>query len=175
MSSITCDVMDGRIAASYKSKTKVLCVKECLVKKLGIEKKKVKIIAPDDEKMSRKLEGPSKPLGKTMLKQHFIYGTGGLLVGMIFAYVLVNHGPEFTQASPMFTYLALISPGLFVGLFVGGLMSLQPSHDPLNQDVVENIQEDKNWTLLIDTEEVSVSKQAIIQEIKNSENTAIKS
>ncbi len=166
MSNITNNLGDSRIAAIYSSQDGVEQAKAIILRKLGLPESKVKIIRPSDEQTSRKLEGKSQPIGKKMLNLHFVYGFYGLLVGMGLAFLLVEFGPDFTTQNPFFTYIALISPGLFIGLFIAGLLSLKPQRDRLNQDVVAH-KNNNDWTLVIDTTQTQYSKEDVVSEIEH--------
>ena len=62
-------------------------------------------------------------------------GFAGLAVGLIAAFLLTQFGPALTKQNPLFTYIALISPGLFIGLFIAGLMGLRPDRNEVIQTV----------------------------------------
>ena len=70
-----------------------------------------------------------------MWSSHLLLGAVGLVVGLIAAFLLTQFGPAITQQNPLFTYIALISPGLFIGLFVAGLIGLRPDRNEVIQTV----------------------------------------
>jgi len=173
MSAITNNTFDERIIATYASADKAEQAKIVLRRKLGLQDKSIEIISPNDNKTGEKLEGKSKAVGSNMLRLHLKYASIGLIVGLVAAFLLVSFGPTLTQSSPVFTYIALISPGIFIGTFYAGLRSLKPEHDQVNQQAVKAKQEDY-WTLLIDTHDTSVSKEALCEEIKETSCVEIK-
>lgn len=174
MSAITNNMFDDRVIATYASVDKVKQAKIVLKRKLGLTDNKIEIIAPNNGVISQKLEGNSKAIGSNMLKLHVKYATIGLVVGMIAAFLLVKFGPALTQSNPMFTYIALISPGIFIGTFYAGLRSLKQEHDIVNQQAVKAKQEDY-WTLMVDTQDTDISKEAICEEIKDTSCVEVKS
>jgi len=165
MSKLSTNPLDDRVAATYESRDAAEQAEAALSQKLGLHNEAMKIIAPDDSKRAEKLEGKSKIIGKNMLQLHLRNASLGLLIGLIIAYLLVNYGPAATQNSPLFTYIALISPGIFIGTFWAGFRSLKPEHDSLNQDAVAARQK-KYWMLLVNTNDTKVPKQAICKELK---------
>ncbi len=58
-----------------------------------------------------------------------------LVVGLVTAFLLTLFGPALTQQNPLFTYVALISPGIFIGLFIAGLIGLRPDRNQVIQTV----------------------------------------
>jgi len=163
---------ESRIAAIYNTQEDLERSKTIVFKKLGISEQNVEVISPSDAHTSEKLGGNSKAIGKSMWNLHLAFGFGGVLVGMGLAFILVEFGPAFTSQNPMFTYIALISPGLFIGLFLAGLLSLKPQHDQVNISVAEHKNE-QEWTLIIDTADTKFSKQDVLAELKDTETVAI--
>ena len=66
---------------------------------------------------------------------HLLLGSVGLVVGLVAASLLTLFGPALTQQNPLFTYVALISPGIFIGLFIAGLIGLRPDRNQVIQTV----------------------------------------
>lgn len=96
-----------------------------------ISRAQVTLIDPNDAHFSEKLEGDSQKLGKHMWHAHLLLGALGLVIGMLVGWLLVNFGPALTRNNPLFTYIAMISPGIFVGLFIAGLVSLRPDRSEI--------------------------------------------
>lgn len=114
-----------------------------LVKTTNISREQLTVIKPNDNEFSEKLEGDSRALGKLMWHSHLILGAAGLFVGAVVAFFLVSYGPAMTQQNPFWTYLALISPGLFTGLFVAGLLSLRPDRNLIIEKVKSAIKQNR--------------------------------
>jgi len=126
---------------------------------------KIKVIAPKENNVSEKLEGKASKVKSEMWSLHVICGLLGFIGGMVLAYYLTTFGPQWAQQNTGFTYLALVSPGLFIGLFIGGFLSLKPERDTVNQEVVKG-NEDRNWTLIVDTENTPLERNDVLEEIE---------
>ncbi|WP_018981628.1 hypothetical protein [Salinimonas chungwhensis] len=113
-----------------------------------VTESQVTFVSPMDDTFSQKLEADSKKLGKHMWYAHLILGAAGLLVGLIAGWLLVSFGPALTQSNPLFTYIAMISPGIFVGLFVAGLISLRPDRSEII-DTVRHAIRRKHYAVII--------------------------
>lgn len=95
----------------------------------------------------------------------------GLLVGLLFAFILVEFGPALTQQNPLFTYIALISPGIFTGLFIAGLLGLRPDRSQIIQTVRHAVRR-KKVALVINLEK-SQSVSDVSQFLNNRSNTVV--
>lgn len=174
MTAIINNMLDDRVAATYKTKDDINQAKLVLTRKLGLRESKVKIIAPNDNMEGAKLEGNSERVGNNMLMSHIRNTLLGFVIGMIIAFLLVQFGPALTQNNPIFTYIALISPSIFIGMFFAGFRSLKPEHDIINQHAVK-AQQENYWTLLIETKDMDVTKDAICEEIQQTHCVELKS
>ena len=126
---------DLQVAAVFPSKLKVQEVLEIVQDQTSVEVSQVEIIEAGDPKMSEKLERNSASIGKSMWSSHLLLGSNGLIVGLVAAFLLTQFGPALTQQNPLFTYIALISPGIFIGLFIAGLIGLRPDRNEVIQTV----------------------------------------
>lgn len=172
MNPINLEFFDDRVFATYETKDKLYQAKVILRKKLGLNDKHLEVIPPATDNISETLEGKSEQVAKSMFSLHFKYPMIGLALGFITALVLVLFGPALFTNSPLFTFIAFLSPGIFLGAFYAGLRSLKPERDAVNLSVVSASQK-HNWTLLVQTEEVSVSKQAIIEELQSTQSVDV--
>ncbi|MEG3768011.1 hypothetical protein [Alteromonas sp. 14N.309.X.WAT.G.H12] len=123
------------------------------------------LIHPHDQEFNAKLEKASDKVGKHLWHSHLILGAAGIATGLLFAFVLVNIGPALTQNNPLFTYIALISPGLFIGLFVAGLIGLRPDRDAIVQTVRSAIRRGK-YALV-----VNLKQDQSVTEVRNTLST----
>ncbi|QJR82487.1 hypothetical protein CA267_017860 [Alteromonas pelagimontana] len=114
----------------------------------GVGRDQITIVDPTDSHFSEKLEGDSESIGRMMWNSHLILGAVGLAVGLTIAFLLVQFGPELTQNNPMFTFIALISPGIFIGLFVAGLMGLRPDRTEII-DTVRHAIRRKHYAVIV--------------------------
>jgi hypothetical protein len=168
MNGITHTQFDNRILATYSSFDRVFRAKTVLKTKLGLPESSLDLIKPKESDFEGKLEGSPRKIGINLLRTHLLSASVGLAIGMVIAFLLVEFGPAFTRNSPLFTYIAFISPGLFIGVFWAGLRGLKPEHDVINQDAVE-ARNNAYWTLVVETENVSISKADIVEEIKQTD------
>ena len=147
-----------QVASVFDSKLNANKAIEQVVRGTDVESQQVTLIEPDDSDFNRKLEGDSKALGKMMWYSHLLLGAAGLVVGLITAYLLVNIGPALTQQNPLATYIAVISPGIFIGLFVAGLLSLRPDRTEIIE-VVRKAIKTKHYAVVVNLKSgQSVSK-----------------
>lgn len=107
-----------------------------------VSQQQITVINPFDQDFSQKLEQDSQKLGSRMWYSHIIFGAAGLIAGLIVAWVLVSVGPTLTQNNPMFTFIAMISPGVFIGLFMAGLFNLRPDRTEIIDMVRHAIRRD---------------------------------
>lgn len=124
-----------QVAAIFSSNKKVQEVIQIVTDNTNIEGSQIEVIEASDPNMSKKLERTSESIGKSMWTSHLLLGSVGLAVGLITAFLLTQFGPALTKQNPLFTYIALISPGLFIGLFVAGLIGLRPDRNEVVQTV----------------------------------------
>ena len=165
MAELINQAFDERIAAFYDEETKAQRAKKTLRETLALDAQALKIIGPEGNNVSKQLEGKSAPIGKQMLSAHFLYAIASFLLGMLIALLLVEFGPSLFANNPLFTFIAFVSPGIFIGVFAGGLRSLKPERDAVNQAVLEAKEENK-WTLVVNTGGTDVSKDEIVATIK---------
>lgn len=102
-----------------------------LVKRLGVSAEQVKVVAPGDRRISRKLEPESRGIALTLVKSHVVLGAAGAVLGLVLAAVLVLSGIPATASNPWYTFLVLGFFGGIFGMLLGGLLSLRPDHDPM--------------------------------------------
>ncbi len=124
-----------QVAAIFSSNKKAQEVIQIVTDNTNIEGSQIEVIEASDPNMSKKLERNSESIGKSMWTSHLLLGSVGLAVGLITAFLLTQFGPALTKQNPLFTYIALISPGLFIGLFVAGLIGLRPDRNEVVQTV----------------------------------------
>lgn len=124
-----------QVAAIFESKQRAQQMVEIVRDNTEVEPSQIELIDAGDPYFSEKLEKSSNKIGRSLWSSHLLLGSVGLIVGMVAAFLLTQFGPALTQQNALFTYIALISPGIFVGLFVAGLMGLRPDRDHLIQSV----------------------------------------
>lgn len=155
---------DNRVAVSVTSPMPVKQAKALVNMTTGITDDAIEVISDRDTAAEAKIEEPPQFLGRTMLKIHLKYAFFGLLIGMIIAFLLTQVGPEFTKTNANFTYLALISPGMFIGVFLAGFRSLAPGRDKTNLEVMERNQ--NNQTTLVVRCDDNTDKERVVRAIE---------
>ena len=146
-----------QVAAVFPSKIKVQEVLEIVQEETSVEASQIEIIEAGDPHMSEKLERNSASIGKSMWSSHLLLGSVGLVVGLVTAFLLTLFGPALTQQNPLFTFIALISPGIFIGLFIAGLIGLRP---------------DRNQVIQTVRHAVRFGKVALVINLKNSQSSS---
>ena len=107
-----------------------------------------KLIEPSDPKLSEKLEQKSSYIANTLWTSHLALSGIGFAIGMIAAFLLTQYGPALTQQNPLFTYIALISPGTFIGMFVAGLIALRPDRNEIVLNVSDAARNGKSALII---------------------------
>lgn len=166
MSTTIKNPLEQRIIATYSSKDAVDQTKVVLTRKLGLDEESLTVIEPTGEAHGKKLKNENT--AKNSLYLHIKYPLVGFIVGMIIAFSLVEFGPVLTRSNPMFTFIACISLGLFLGAFYAGLRTLKPEQDSINLEAVKAPRKNY-WTLLVKMQNVNVSKEAIREEIRQTQ------
>lgn len=162
-----------QVAAVFSSKQKVQEALAVVQDQTSVESSQVEIIEAGDPSMSEKLERSSASIGKSMWSSHLLLGSLGLVVGLVAAFLLTQFGPALTQQNPLFTYIALISPGLFIGLFVAGLIGLRPDRNEVIQTVRHAIRYGK--VALVINLKKSQSSSEVSQVLKQHSDSVVES
>lgn len=168
MSNISMNVTDTRIAAVYASHDALLQAKAVIMRKLGLHERKVKVIPPNQNDVSAELEGKASKVKSEIWTLHVIWGLLGFMAGMVLALYLTTDGPQWARENVIYTYIALVSPGLFIGLFIAGFLSLKPQRDMVNQEATKGTQNNQ-WTLIVDTADSSVERDDVIEQLEQTE------
>lgn len=87
----------------------------------------VSVVRPNDPQVDRKLEPENRGIWRTLVRSHLVCGALGLATGVLSAVWLMAFWPA-ASASPWFAVLFIGSMGLFVGLLIGGLVTMRPDH-----------------------------------------------
>jgi hypothetical protein len=161
--------LDSRIAVELNSKSSAQALRDKLVNKKVVPEQDIVLLDPQEQNISKKVEENSDKVAKTMGQSHALLAIIGLAVSLAIAYSLVQFGPAFTSNNPMMTYIAAISPGVFIGLFVAGVISLKPYRDSVNLNVYQKLAKGKRWLLVIDSKNSEKPKAALMNEIEQLE------
>lgn len=124
-----------QLAAIFSSQKEAEEAVSALMTDTAVDSEQITVLEPGESVLSQKIEADSRNIGRRMLASHLLMGGVGLVVGLLIASILVSNGPLLTQQNPLFTFIALISPGIFIGMFVAGLFSLRPDRTELQETV----------------------------------------
>jgi len=133
----------GQIAAIYDNKAQATSSARALIERSVVSESQVTLIEGTEDDFGKKLEQDSTVIGNHLWSSHLKMGALGLGAGFIVASLLVAFGPALTQQNPIFTFIALISPGLFLGLFIAGLFALRPDRNNIIQTVRHGLRNGK--------------------------------
>ncbi len=97
---------------------------------LQLEEAQVQLIGPGDARPGRKLEPESEGIFRTLLRAHLRLGLLGAVAGAVVFAVLWSKGIPYIVNSAVMAAAVLVGFGVVGGLFLGGLMTLRPDHDP---------------------------------------------
>jgi hypothetical protein len=148
-----------KIAAVFEQHTAAKAAHHTLIDYGHFDKKDVDIIAPDDGEAREKIEPEPEAIGHTLIVSHFILGAVGAAIGIAAALLMVSSGPLFAQSSPVLTVFALGFIGMFFGLFAAGLLSLRPDHDPLINETLAAIRQNK-WAVIVQAKDSGDQQRA---------------
>lgn len=163
---------DHRVGAVLTGKAAAEELQNELLNSHLVQHEHLQLVNPYDKDADKRLEPKSESrLARNMLNWHLYLGSMGVILGFLIAGLLVSYGPAFTQANPYLTFIALLSPGLFLGLFASGLISLRPDKDAFNQAVMNKIAEGK-WLLIIKTNN-EAHRSKLMSFFKNSTNADV--
>lgn len=107
----------------------------------------VRLIAPRDPDLSRKMEPDSGGIWRTALRSHLGLGVIFLLVGALAGLALIGTGWDGAELSPWFTVFFTSVIGGLGGLVLGGLVTLRPDRGMLIRRVREASQAGR-WTVV---------------------------
>ena len=97
---------------------------------LQLEEAQVQLIAPGDPRPGRKLEPESQGIFRTMMRAHLRLGLLGAVAGAVVFAVLWAKGIPYIVNSAVMAAAVMVGFGAVAGLFLGGLLTLRPDHDP---------------------------------------------
>ncbi|BFM07928.1 hypothetical protein [Halioxenophilus aromaticivorans] len=135
MSRLIKEKSDNLVAATFEDEAHSKIAVDTLVKEGLISRDKVDLVTPNDNGTDRKLEPESRAIKKTLWFSHINMGAFGFVFGFIASLLLIMFGPTATQASPLFTVIAMTLVCTLASLMLAGALSLRPDHDPVAYNV----------------------------------------
>jgi hypothetical protein len=121
----------SKVGAVFDDAEQAQQAAERMTRQTGIQAAQVRVIEPDDPRMSSKLEPETKGIFRTIARAHITLGIAGLVVGVLIALVLIIGGFGAFSRNPWYALGVLGFFGAIAGLLLGGLVSLRPDHDRL--------------------------------------------
>ena len=123
-----------KVAGLYPPERAARDAQARLAGRRGWEPSQVRLLGPDDARMSRrsilsrKVEPESQGIWRTIVRAHVVAGLAGVLLGAGGWYLFWRAGNRLLAASPGLSLLAAVFFGAVFGLLVGGLIALRPDH-----------------------------------------------
>ncbi|MFP4273315.1 MAG: hypothetical protein ACLFQH_04455 [Halothiobacillaceae bacterium] len=136
-----------KVSAVFNNGPRARDAASALTDKIGLSWDQVELVAPDDPKLSKKLEPESGRIFRTLLFSHLWLGIAGLVAGLILAGVLVGMGFDFATTRPMWVFIIAGGFGIVGGMLLAGLVSARPDHEPVILKA-ENASDKGNWTVV---------------------------
>lgn len=149
----------GKVAGVYGRELSAKQAIKLLRSEGGFSAQEVNLVSPNDAHFAEKIEPDDKGIGRTLLRTHLIFGSLGLVLGLILAAILAQFGPALTTSSPVMVYIALAPLGASMGLLVAGVTSLRPDHDGLINKTRHATNHDQ-WTVVVQTKDDAHKEQA---------------
>lgn len=115
------------VAASFPNRWQARAAADALRRDSELDGE-VAVVGPEDTQVARKFEPEQTGIWCTMLRAHLILGVAGAAAGALAAVAFVMAGWPAASHSPGFLLLFLSVMGAFVGMMVGGLLTLRPDH-----------------------------------------------
>ena len=137
-----------QVAAIFDTTDEARIALKRVEEKTNVASHQSQLIVPSDPKLSEKLEQKSSSIANTLWTSHLALSGLGFVIGMIAAFLLTQYGPALTQQNPLFTYIALISPGTFIGMFVAGLIALRPDRNEIVLNVSDAARNGKSALII---------------------------
>jgi hypothetical protein len=121
----------SKVGAVFADGTEARRAADELVRHYGLTEDQVRVVAPGDPGLSRKLEPEQTGIAITLVKTHVLLGGAGLVLGLVLAGILVLTDVAAFASSPGYIFLVFAFFGAFFGMLLGGLLALRPDLDHL--------------------------------------------
>ena len=127
---ITDELSNSKVAAVFADAGRAHDAARDVAAALSLDAAQVKVISPAEPNPGRKLEPESGGIWRTIVTAHIKLGILGAVAGLVAFAVMHGMGIRYITSSPVAAGLVLLFFGAVGGLFLGGLVSLRPDHDP---------------------------------------------
>ena len=141
---LSAELSGSKVAAIFADPDSAREVAGRLREALQLGEAQVQVITPADPRPGRKLEPESRGIFRTMLRAHLRLGLLGAVAGAVLFAVLWARGIPYIVNSAVIAAAVLVSFGAVAGLFLGGLFTLRPDHDPYITKVYAALEEGRS-------------------------------
>ncbi|MET0892881.1 MAG: hypothetical protein ABWY01_04865 [Pseudoxanthomonas sp.] len=129
-STFSAELSNSKVAAIFADPASAREAAARLRQALVLADAQVQVIAPGDPRPGSKLEPESRGIFRTMLRAHLRLGLLGAVAGAVVFAVLYTRGIPYIVNSAVMAGAVIVAFGAVAGLFLGGLFTLRPDHDP---------------------------------------------
>lgn len=113
------------------------------------EKARVEVIEPQDPAIDRKLEPETREVRSTLVRTHVVFGSAGLVAGLLFIAALWLMGLEAITSNPGLAWIAGAFIGLLLGLLLGGLVAARPDEMRLAAHARDAAAAPRTWSVVV--------------------------
>jgi hypothetical protein len=149
----------SKVGAVFADASEARRAADELVRHYGLEAEQVRVVAPGDPGLSRKLEPEQTGIAMTLVKTHVLLGASGLVLGLVLATILVLTDVAAFASNPAYVFLVCAFFGAIFGMLLGGLLSLRPDHDHLINRVRKASRKGQ-WSVVVHAKDHDEEKRA---------------
>jgi hypothetical protein len=123
-----------KVAALFTDKAQAEEVAQQVLEVVGLDAPQVYLVGPPDgaavnsPAFSRKMEPEQAGIWRTLIRTHVIFGTLGLVAGVLVYLGFVLADTAAVKSTPGMSLVAMIFFGGLIGLLFGGLLTARPDH-----------------------------------------------
>jgi hypothetical protein len=117
------------------------------------------LIGPQGSNPDKRLQPETMRVRKTLVREHVIWGSVGLVLGLAAGLLLIATGFPLFTTSPIYTASLSAIGGLVFGLLFGGMLALRPDQGFWAAEVQDELQKNR-WTVLVHTQHGNQAEKA---------------
>ena len=119
----------SKVTASFRSSSDAAQAAARLAEDGEVEKGQIKVVAPEDQDIDRKLQPEARAIERTFFRRHRNFGISGLVAGLFLSTLAITMGPEAFYASPQLTVITVTWVTFLSSLMLAGALTLRMDHD----------------------------------------------